>query len=133
MKDQKLENCICYLKELGGYYSVLGNAIEIYAKKSEDYNNESAVEDYFPFGNISYLQLIHMKYMRIMSVAKSNSKPNYESLEDSLLDMINYCSFFVSYTQNLKGANEKSNARQILTEGKVDHITEKFLNKYLPK
>ena len=125
MKDQKLENCIHYLKELGGYYSTLGNAVEIYTKKSEDYNNESAVEEYFPFGNISYLQLIHMKYLRIMSVAKSHSKPNFESLEDSLLDMINYCSVFVSYIQNSKGADEKPKTSQILTEVQ-DHITEKF-------
>lgn len=131
MNDQKLVDCISHLKKLGGYYSVLGSAIEIYSKKSEDYNNESTVEDYFPFGNISYLQLIHMKYMRIMSVAKSNSKPNYESLEDSLLDMINYCSFFVSYTQNLKGADGKSKTSQILNEGKIDHVTEEILNTLL--
>ena len=59
-------------------------------------------EDYFPFGNISYLHMIHTKYLRIMNLAQSDKTTNFESLEDSLTDMSVYCAMFSAYLQNKK-------------------------------
>lgn len=74
-------------------------------KKSEDYNGTSSANEcdparnsYFPYGDKSYLHMLHTKFKRIESVAlRSQDSPNYESVRDSLLDLINYSAFYVAY------------------------------------
>ena len=81
---------------------VLKDAIALKERKSKDYQGGMwTEEDYFPFGDTSYLHMIHTKYLRIRSVAES-SKTNFESLEDSLIDMINYCAMYAAYIENKK-------------------------------
>lgn len=82
----------------------LGIAGLLYLKKSADYNGDSimhyTLSNYFPFGTASYAQMIHTKSMRILSVAEKelNKKPaNFESLQDSALDMINYAMFLADH------------------------------------
>ena len=81
----------------------LGIAGLLYLKKSADYNSDSkhyALSNYFPFGTASYAQMIHTKSMRILSVAEKelNQKTaNFESLQDSALDMINYAMFLADH------------------------------------
>lgn len=84
---------------------VLETAIEIQLKKSRDYQNpNSSVRqaDYYPRGVYSLLDTIHAKYLRIISVIEAMQhdptyEPNFESIEDSAIDAINYNSFLVSY------------------------------------
>ena len=68
-------------------------------KKSQDYNNGQDVPQsrsiYFPFGLISYAQMIHTKSQRLISLAKQTKNPNNESIRDTLLDLINYACFAV--------------------------------------
>lgn len=81
----------------------LGIAGLLYLKKSADYNSDSkhyTLSNYFPFGTASYAQMIHTKSMRILSVAEKelNQKTaNFESLQDSALDMINYAMFLADH------------------------------------
>ena len=83
----------------------LEEAKAIQLKKSNDYQNaESRIKQaqYYPRGCATILDLIHGKILRMYSVmeAMENDKtynPNFESLEDSAIDLINYASFFVSY------------------------------------
>ena len=83
----------------------LEEAAAIQNKKSNDYQNaESRITQaqYYPHGCATILDLIHSKVLRMYSVmeAMENDKhyqPNFESLEDSAIDLINYGSFFVSY------------------------------------
>ena len=81
--------------------AVLQDCIALQRKKSQDYQNPNSrvkQADYYPHGLQSILDIIHAKYLRIISVMEAmendpNYEPNFESLEDSLKDLINYASF----------------------------------------
>lgn len=83
----------------------LRECIELQLSKSRDYQNPNSrikQAEYYPNGIITLLDIIHAKKLRMDSVVAAMQhdpeyKPNFESLEDSAKDMINYCSFIVSY------------------------------------
>lgn len=67
-------------------------ATKIQMLKDHDYNSKSNLDDYFPFGLTSYIQMIYIKALRMVNIAKQNNIKN-ESMEDSLVDLVNYASF----------------------------------------
>tara|TARA_R110002012_G_scaffold5387_1_gene24569 strand:+ start:385 stop:1032 length:648 start_codon:yes stop_codon:yes gene_type:complete len=72
-------------------------AKQIRRKKKSDYQkDEITLEEYFPFGLLSYVQMIHIKSTRLRSLAQSNNPVN-ESIEDTLLDMLNYVDFTYNF------------------------------------
>lgn len=82
---------------------ILEKAAELKQRKSQDYQGSKFVEeDYFPFGHLSYIHMMHTKMLRIRSVAEQDNT-NFESLEDSLIDMINYAAMYAAWVRN----NEK--------------------------
>lgn len=93
------------LEQHGGTFAAVAQAQKLVLKKSEDYNrsaldkdgSDSAARDvYFPFGNVSYAQMIHVKALRINSLVDAELKGwpvNFEGLKDTALDIINYGSF----------------------------------------
>ena len=86
---------------------ILKEAIEVQEAKAKDYQSNGVQrEDYFPFGVESYLQMIHIKVMRLRSTA-TNDSTNFESAKDSAVDLINYASFLAEY---LERQNELGNA-----------------------
>ena len=51
----------------------------------------------------SYMHMIHTKYLRMRSLAENEDKEiNFESLEDTLVDMAVYCAMFAAYLENKK-------------------------------
>ena len=78
---------------------VFKEVTEIAIKKSQDYNNgngqPTSRANYFPFGLLSYAQMLHIKSQRLNSLAQQDKLPNNESVRDTLLDMINYAAFAV--------------------------------------
>ena len=78
---------------------VFKEVTEIAIKKSQDYNNGNGQPTsraiYFPFGLLSYAQMLHIKSQRLNSLAQQDKLPNNESVRDTLLDMINYAAFAV--------------------------------------
>ena len=86
---------------------VLQECAELQSKKSEDYQNPNSrirQSDYYPRGCSTILDTMYAKVLRMQSVieameADPNYTPNFESLEDSCIDIINYASFFVSYSR----------------------------------
>ena len=86
---------------------VLQECIELQLKKANDYQNpHSSIRqaDYYPNGVSTLLDIIWAKMLRIRSVIEAmendpNYSPNFESIEDSFKDMINYCSFGVEYSR----------------------------------
>ena len=81
---------------------ILKDAATLKEDKSKDYQGSQwAEEDYFPFGDQSYLHMIHTKYLRLRSVIETDN-PNFESAEDTLVDMINYCAMYAAYLENRK-------------------------------
>ena len=87
---------------------VLQECAELQLKKSNDYQNPNSrisQADYYPQGVSTILDIMHAKVLRARSVLEAmendpNYQQNFESLEDSGKDLINYSSFFVSYLRN---------------------------------
>ena len=84
--------------------TILHEAAALKEKKQADYQGDMwTEEDYFPYGNKSYMHMIHTKYLRMRSLAeKEDKKVNFESLEDTLTDMAVYCAMFAAYLENKK-------------------------------
>ena len=79
---------------------VLKECIELQNKKSQDYQSkESNVTQamHYRRGVDSIHDIIQGKCYRAQSLLESGGDPNFESLEDTYKDMINYASFAVSY------------------------------------
>ena len=81
---------------------IMKDAIDLKERKSQDYQGGRwTEEDYFPFGHQSYMHMIHTKYLRMRSVMDQETT-NFESLEDTLIDMINYCAMYCAWLENNK-------------------------------
>lgn len=82
---------------------ILKEAIEIQIKKGDDYNNPHSrisQSDYYVRGVSTILDIAYGKVLRMYSVLETmeaGGKVNFESIEDSCLDLINYTSFIVAF------------------------------------
>mgnify|MGYP003643873178 CR=1 FL=1 len=87
---------------------IMKAAIELKEQKSKDYQGaQFTEEDYFPFGNLSFIHMLHTKMLRIRSVAEQDGKQNFESLSDSLIDLINYAAMMAAYVENNTASTKK--------------------------
>ena len=83
--------------------NILIEAAELQERKGQDYQNPlSRVRqaDHYPRGVYTILDTINGKMLRMYSVLETmeaGGKVNFESVEDSAIDMINYASFLVAY------------------------------------
>ena len=83
---------------------IMKEAIELKERKSADYQGSQFTEaDYFPYDDKSYITMLWTKMLRIRSVAEQDN-PNFESVEDSLIDMINYAAMYAAYLRKQKQA-----------------------------
>lgn len=84
---------------------ILQECAELQDRKSKDYQNEKSrirQADHYPRGCATILDMVHQKLTRMYSVMEASeggNDPNFESLEDSAIDAINYLTFFVSYSR----------------------------------
>ena len=79
---------------------ILEEAAALKMQKSKDYQGGKWSEaDYFPFGHESYMHMLHTKYLRMRNVMEAENT-NFESLEDTLVDMINYSAMYVAAIRN---------------------------------
>ena len=83
--------------------NILMEAARIQEKKGQDYQNPlSRVRqvDHYPRGVYTILDTMNGKMLRMYSVLETMEQGgniNFESVEDSALDLINYASFLVAY------------------------------------
>jgi len=91
---------------------VLREAIELQLKKAHDYQNPNSrvrQADYYPHGAWTIMDIICAKYLRMISVLEAmeaGGQPNFESITDSCLDLINYTSFLAAYIDGkIEGQN----------------------------
>ena len=76
---------------------VLEECAELMRKKGQDYNNIPQAE-YYPNGLSDIWVMMHQKMTRLRSLLKSESdKENFESIQDSARDLINYAAFFIEF------------------------------------
>jgi hypothetical protein len=86
---------------------VLDEAKELQARKGDDYQNPASrikQADHYPRGVATIADMVHQKLTRIYSLLETfegpgSNPPNFESIEDSAIDAINYLSFLVSYVR----------------------------------
>ncbi len=89
---------------------VLQECAAVQIKKAHDYQNPNSQvkqSDYYERGIYSITDMINQKRLRLKSLLEAMehsersggeiTSPNYESVEDTLKDMINYASFGVSW------------------------------------
>lgn len=83
------------------YVSPLERAYLVRKRKEADYQRSGVSKrDYFPFGMLSHVQMLNLKTTRLRSLVQSDGEPNNESIEDTLVDLINYACFAL---EDLKG------------------------------
>lgn len=78
--------------------AVLEEVKQLFAKKNATYNGGVDLENYFPFGLKSYAHMLHIKSQRIVSIAKTEEVPNFESVRDTAMDIINYAAFLIMWS-----------------------------------
>lgn len=68
----------------------------LHASKDQDYGDW---RQYFPFGHSSFQQMMHMKMVRARNLNPdiNTRSPNHESLRDTIMDMVNYCNFYIQW------------------------------------
>lgn len=79
---------------------VLEECIDLQNRKALDYQNPNSTVTqamHYRRGVDSIYDTMHGKMLRIQSILESGHNPNFEGLEDSFKDLINYASFAVSY------------------------------------
>lgn len=103
---------------------VLQECAELQSKKSQDYqSSESNVTQamHYRRGVDSIHDIINGKMLRAQSLleAGTHGEPNFESLEDTYKDMINYASFAVSF---MRGKMEGQDPTRDMFNRKVRHV-----------
>ena len=108
---------------------VLDECRDLQIKKGNDYQNPHSVikqADYYPRGVASIIDIMNGKILRLRSVVAAmendpNYTPNYESIEDSAKDLVNYGSFLVSYSRGKMDG--QTPGRDFLNRNKPESIT----------
>lgn len=90
-------------------YSVefLRECLDLQLRKSQDYQNPNSTvrqADYYPSGVKTIYEIMHAKMLRLKSLMEAAEYqddviPNFESMEDTCRDLVNYTSFFAAYTK----------------------------------
>lgn len=75
-------------------HNVFEEAWSILEERGKSYGGQQ-VQDYMPFGAPSFVQMVHLKSMRLVSNVKKGLP--LSELEDSALDLINYAAFLAAY------------------------------------
>jgi hypothetical protein len=91
---------------------VLSECATLQESKSRDYQNpDSSVKqaDHYRRGIDTIHDMIEQKMIRARSLLESGVEPSNESLEDTYKDMINYCSFAVSYIRGKMDGQKPEN------------------------
>ena len=79
---------------------VLQECIDLQLKKSQDYQNPNSnvvQAMHYRRGVDTIHDMIWQKLLRAQSLLEAAGDPNFESLEDTYKDLINYASFAVSW------------------------------------
>lgn len=105
LKKVPTEALLEELKSREGHPAKLAEAALLAMKKAKDYSHGKNLNphktdrsEYFPFGPLSYAQMIHVKSQRFVSLVRkqqSGESNIFEGLYDTALDLINYAGFYL--------------------------------------
>lgn len=94
-------------QELELFNSYTKLLMETFAKKRRDYG-PTTTETFEKFGPVSMLVRMHDKLGRLDNLLGGENTPHYESAEDTLVDLANYCLITLLEIQKKK-CNEVTN------------------------
>lgn len=81
-----------------GAAQILADCADLLAAKGADYNRGSVSrDDYYLYGRHSLMTMVHTKYLRLRSLCEQEHDQNFESLRDTLLDLINYSAIWADW------------------------------------
>ena len=103
---------------------VLQECVELQLRKSQDYQNPNSnivQAMHYRRGIDTIHDIMHGKMIRAQSLLESNANPNFESLEDTYKDLINYASFAVAY---LRGKMEGQDPARDIFNKPISQITQ---------
>ena len=103
--------------------AVLQECMDLQLKKSKDYQSDSSnitQAMHYRRGVDTIHDIIIGKIMRATSLIESGNDPNFESLEDTYKDLINYSSFAVSY---IRGKMEGQDPNRNMFNKKVKNVS----------
>lgn len=118
----------------------LHEAIKLQQKKSRDYQNPNSTvtqADYYPRGLYTIMDTIHAKLLRAQSILETyedaqrdqcDYSPNFESLEDTFMDIVNYASFAGSWCRGkMEGQDPRTGLLSNKSNRKVSNIAEDLM------
>lgn len=74
--------------------------LKLIQSKGADYNAGGVRrDDYWLYGERSIMHCIWQKTLRLRSLIDSGYLPVHESMQDTLMDLINYCLFLAMYSK----------------------------------
>jgi len=86
---------------------VLEECAELMRAKGKAYNRVPQAE-YYPHGVLSIWTMMHQKMTRMKSLMDHDGENQYESMEDSARDLINYTAFLIEYMEGkMDGQSEE--------------------------
>ncbi len=111
---------------------VLRECIDLQIRKSQDYQNPNSniVQSmHYRRGVSTIHDMIHQKLLRAQSLLEplesgAGHDPNFESLEDTYKDLINYASFAVSYIRGQMEGQDPTRDMLNRKQGVIYHETE---------
>jgi len=86
---------------------VLNECAELMRRKGQDYNRVPQAE-YYPNGLQDIWVMMHQKMTRLRSLLAADGDTNFESIDDTARDLINYASFFVEFAEGKMDGQEES-------------------------
>jgi hypothetical protein len=77
---------------------VLEECADLMRAKGQAYNRVPQAE-YYPHGVLSIWTMMHQKMTRLKSLMDHDGDNQYESMEDSARDLINYTAFLIEFME----------------------------------
>ena len=93
---------------MSNFRKILTEVADLKERKSQDYQGSSFNEsDYFPYGQQSFNHMLWTKILRIRSTSEQPDV-NFESVEDSLKDLIAYATMNIEWLRSDFSGHPKS-------------------------
>lgn len=83
------------------YLDAIESPLSVAEQKNQDYNSSVGLEAYFPFRDQSYVQELNKKGLRLVNLVSNPEQDiNFESIVDTVEDLINYAVYYLMYLQD---------------------------------
>jgi hypothetical protein len=105
------DDVILEMEKTGEPFNCISAALKLMKKKSLDYNGTEDLSQidltkYNPFGIKSHVHMLNLKIQRLISLTNQEGTPQFESIEDSVIDLFNYVVMTMMYLKKVAEQND---------------------------